>query len=162
MESVLKIKLDVSPEIERILDGQSKICNWLYNQLVQTANDLRTKYRKTQDPLVAQTLYTKYGLRNLIPGLKKQFPFLKSVHSEPLKNAALRLTSAIKDYQDSKRGRSQKKQCGWPKFRSWGKKWFSMKYTEPFVGYKLKESLLKLSLGKDEKGKQIRVSIRLA
>ena len=87
--SVVKIPLFATNEVEATLDGQSRICNWLYNQLLAKANLLRAEYVDTQDPEIGKTLYTERGLRNLIPQLKNDKPFLKVVHSSPLKNAAL-------------------------------------------------------------------------
>src|SRR6266700_5278244 len=77
MQAVVKIPLEVTPEQAAILDSQSKIANWLYNQLLEQANALRKQYRETQDKQVGLTLYTQRGLRNLIPGLKGKHPFLK-------------------------------------------------------------------------------------
>ncbi len=88
MRSAVKIPLLVSEQEAAILDSQSKIANWLYNKLLERANDLRTQYRASQDKEVGRTLYTERGLRDLIPELKEQHPFLKAVYSSPLKNAA--------------------------------------------------------------------------
>ena len=76
------------------------------------------------------TPYTERGLRNLIPGLKGKHPFLKVVYSSVLKNAALRLSKAIRDYQDGKHGR-RVNNVNWPKFRAWKRSWFSLQYDEP-------------------------------
>jgi len=130
----VKIALDVNEEQKAILDGQSKIANWLYNQLLERANVLRKQYRQTQDKAVGRLLYTERALRNLIPDLKRQHPFLKAVYSSVLKNAALRLSKAIRDYQDGKHGR-RANQVNWPKFRAWKRAWFSLHYDEPWKGY---------------------------
>jgi putative transposase len=105
MKSAAKIPLLVSEQDACILDSQSRIANWLYNQLLERANDLRQRYRATQDMRVGSMLYTERGLRNLIPDLKEEHPFLRAVYSSVLKNAALRLSKAIQDYQDGKHGR---------------------------------------------------------
>src|SRR5437667_143740 len=102
MRSAVKIPLMVTEQQAAILEGQSKIANWLYNKLLERANDLRKQYRETQDKEVGKTLYTERGLRDLVPALKVQHPFLKVVYSSVLKNAALRLSKAIRDYQDGK------------------------------------------------------------
>ncbi len=95
MKSAVKIRLLVEPQVEQTLDGQSKIANWLYNKLLETSLNLRNEYIKNQDKEVGFTLYSKRGLRDLVPELKVQAPFLKSVYSSVLKNAALRLSRAI-------------------------------------------------------------------
>ena len=159
--AVIKIPLNVSLESEEILDGQSRICNWLYNQLLDRANALRDEYRTTQNPEVVKVLYTERGLRNLIPSLKQEKPFLKVVHSSPLKNAALRLSNAIQTYQKSRKGKRKNKDTGWPRFRSWGRGWFSLLYDEPSKGYCLKGRSLILSLGKGIDQKQRYVSTLL-
>lgn len=159
MKYAIKIELLPTEEQAKILDGQSKICNWLYNHLLEKANNLRKEYKETLSEEVARTLYTERGLRDLIPSLKKEYPFLKTVHSKPLKNAAIRLSSSIQDYQRSRKGKRKGKKTGWPKYRKWKGKWFSLLYCESWNGYKLKDNRLVLSLGKDEGGKQLHLSI---
>ncbi len=143
-----------------ILDSQSKIANWLFNELLEQANALRKQYRETQDKQVGLTLYTERGLRNLIPGLKGKHPFLKVVYSSVLKNAALRLSKAIRDYQDGKHGR-RANIVNWPKFRAWKRSWFSLQYDEPWKGYALCGRTLTLTLGQDAAGQQLRVKLAL-
>jgi putative transposase len=161
MKSVVKIPLEVTPEQPAILDSQSKIANWLYNKLLEQANALRKQYRETQDKQVGLTLYTERGLRNLIPGLKGKHPFLKVVYSSVLKNAALRLSKAIRDYQDGKHGR-RVNIVNWPKFRAWKRSWFSLQYDEPWKGYVLCGRTLTLTLGQDAAGQQLSVKLALA
>jgi len=161
MKSVVKIPLEVTSGQAAILDSQSKIANWLYNKLLEQANVLRTRYRATQDQQVGLTLYTQRGLRNLIPGLKGKHPFLKVVYSSVLKNAALRLSKAIRDYQDGKHGR-RAHVVNWPRFRAWKRKWFSLQYDEPWKGYALSGRTLTLILGQDTSGKQLQVEVTLA
>ncbi|MCY0884764.1 MAG: transposase, partial [Firmicutes bacterium] len=110
--------------------------------------------------------YTERGLRNRIPALKQEHPFLRTVHSSVLKNAALRLSSAIRKYRKGRRG-ERAKRAGWPTFRSWKRKWFSLHYDEPWKGFRLDGRTLRLSLGKvlDEKTgkeKQAQVTAHLA
>jgi hypothetical protein len=50
--------------VVRIIEGQMKICKWLYNQLVQKANELRDRYVQAQDAEAGKTLYGTRGLRN--------------------------------------------------------------------------------------------------
>jgi len=160
MKVAVKIPLLVGEREAAILDSQSRIANWLYNKLLEQANALRQQYRTTQDPQVGRTLYTERGLRNLIPGLKEQHPFLKTVYSSVLKNAALRLSKAIRDYQDGKHGR-RKNQVNWPKFRAWKRGWFSLQYDEPWKGYTLTGRSLTLVLGQDATGKQRSLTLQL-
>jgi putative transposase len=161
MKSAVKIPLLVDEQEAIILDSQSRIANWLYNKLLEVANDLRTQYRTSQDPVVGRTLYTERGLRDLIPALKEQHPFLKTVYSSALKNAALRLTQAIRAYQDGKHGR-RAKAVNWPRFRTWKRSWFSLQYDEPWKGYELQGRTLTLSLGKDATGKQLKLPLTLS
>jgi putative transposase len=165
MKSVVKIGLEVTEAQAAILDSQSKIANWLYNKLLETANDLRQQYRAAPDQerrdQIGLVLYTERGLRNLIPGLKREHPFLKVVYSSVLKNAALRLSKAIRDYQDGKHGR-RANQVNWPTFRAWKRSWFSLQYDEPHKGYRLAGRTLTLVLGQDVTGKQLTIDLQLA
>jgi putative transposase len=148
MRSAVKIALEVTERQAVLLDSQSKIANWLYNHLLETANSLRQQYRSSQDKLVGKALYTERGLRDLIPEFKAQYPFLETVYSSVLKNAALRLSKAIRGYQDGKYGR-RARAVNWPTFRPWKRLWFSLQYDELHKGYKLSGRILTLSLGKD-------------
>lgn len=117
MKEILStISLDLHPDKKTALcvDDQSRKCNSLYNNLLEVANDKRQKARETGDKKALKILYSVYGLRNLVPKIKEAHPYLKSVHSSPLKNAALRLTGAIQDYDDSCKGRRKGKKIGWP------------------------------------------------
>lgn len=148
-EAVKTIKLQMLAQTQtfRSLDGQSKICNWLYNHLLEKGHILKQQFIASGDLGAAKVLYTERGLRNLLPMLKKEKPFLKSVHSSPLKNTALRLSQAIQAHQKSKKGKRAGKQVGWPKFRSWQANWFSLLYDEPNKGFKVNQNQLTLSLG---------------
>lgn len=156
------IKLELSGEESQflIIDGQSRICNWTYNHLLQLANDLKKQAIETSNFDEAKNIYTKRGLRNFLPSLKTPFPFLKSVYSSPLKNAALRLSSAIQGHQKGKKGK-RKSLSGWPKFRSWKAKWFSLLYDEPNKGYEIEGNTLRLSLGVDEADTRMTASFEL-
>jgi putative transposase len=136
------------------------MANWLYNKLLEHANALRKQYRATQDKAVGRTLYTEGGLRDLIPSFKTRHPFLKAVYSSVLKNAALQLSKAIRDYQDGKHGR-RKNVVNWPTFRAWKRNWFSLQYDEPWKGYALAGRTLSLVLGEDATGKQLRIELEL-
>lgn len=86
MRFALKMRLEVDEHTAAVLDGQSRIANWLYNHLLEEANALRQRYQETQDPDAARVLYTERGLRDRIPALKQEFPFLRAVHSSVLKS----------------------------------------------------------------------------
>lgn len=166
MRSALKMRLEVDKHTAAVLDGQSRIANWLYNRLLEEANMLRQRFRATQDADAARVLYTERGLRNRIPALKQEFPFLRTVHSSVLKNAALRLSRAIREYQKGRRG-ERAREVRWPRFRSWKRKWFSLQYDEPWKGFALRGRVLELSLGQvlnPESGgqRQVHVTVRLA
>lgn len=155
--SVVKIRLELSNEGEETLDGQSRVCNWLYNQLLDKASQLREQFRQTQDSEVGKALYTERGLRNLIPEIKKEKLFLKVVHSSPLKNAALRASASVQAYQKSRKGKRKGKKTGWPRFRSWGRGWFSLLYDEPNKGFRINGRQLTISLGMGKNRDQRRV-----
>ena len=157
--AVAKLRLEVDAATEAALDGQSRICNWLYNELLEVAGVLRARYRMDQDTEIGRVLYTERGLRNLLPDLKALYPFLNTVHSSPLKNAALRASDSIRRYQDAKHGRRKGQVVGWPRFRAWRGKWFSLLFDEPAKGFKLNGNHLRLSLGKGVDGKRRSVTV---
>lgn len=158
---VIKLQIEASDEVFRALDGQSRICNWLYNHLLEKANTLRQEFIQTGNTELVKTLYTERGLRNLLPSLKEGLPFLKSVHSSPLKNTALRLSQAIQARQKSKKGKRRGKEVGWPRFRSWQANWFSLLFDEPNKGFKVSEGILQLSLGMGGERKRQSLSFNL-
>lgn len=161
LNKVIKLELE-SPcnSPFQIIDGQSRICNWLYNHLLEHADGLKKEACQTGDFQQAKIIYSKRGLRNQIPALKGKNPFLKTVHSSPLKNAALRLSDAIQAHQKSKKG-LRKGVAGWPKYRSWKMDWFSLYYDEPQKGFKVNGNALTLSLGVDEHQKRLSVTFQL-
>jgi putative transposase len=144
-----------------ILDGQSRICNWLYNRLLEYANSTKSTALETNNLKLIETIYTQRGLRNLIPDLKKEHPFLKTVHSSPLKNVALRLSSSIQDHQKSKKGKRKGDVTGWPKFKAWQANWFSLLYDEPKKGFKVTGDILRISYGVDKNKKRLFTTFRL-
>jgi len=129
------------------------------NTLLEKSIQLRAEYIQTQNPETGKILYTERGLRNLIPILKMDHTFLKSVHSSPLKNAALRLSGWIQSHQKSKKGKRRGKITGWPSFRSWKESWFSLLYDEPYKEYKIVDNTLILSLGSGEENKRHSIKI---
>ncbi len=146
----LKLRLEVDTNNRSTLDGQSRICNWLYNHLLDQADQLKGEFKQGNKE-AAKTVYTERGLRNLIPKIKKEHPFLTVVHSSPLKNVALRLSSSIRTHQKSK------KKTGWPHFRAWKKKWFSLFYDEPNKGFSIEgdDLILSFGMGQDRKHRSI-------
>ena len=82
-----KIKLMTKKEQELQLDGQSKMCNWLYNQLFELVEE---DYKNEK----LKKLLNGRNLRDEVPKIKEKSPFLYKVHSSPLKNAAIRLKDA--------------------------------------------------------------------
>src|ERR1700730_6600399 len=111
---VIRVLVEADEEVLRSLDGQSRICNWLYNHLLEKANALKGEFIQTKNNDIVKILYTERGLRNLLPALKQECPFLKSVHSSPLKNTALRLSASIQAHQKSKKGKRKGEVVGWP------------------------------------------------
>ena len=162
MQANKAIELEITSDQEtlRSLDGQSRICNRLNNELLQRANEIKTAYKQTGDEYFVNMLYTKRGLRNLIPEIKKEYPFFNTVHSSPLKNVGLRLSASIQAYQKCKKGK-RKGSLGWPRFRSWKKSWFSLLYDEPGKGFKVEGSTLQLSLGRTSSGERRHLSFHL-
>lgn len=156
-KTVLKMQLFVDPASREVLDGQSRMCNWLYNHLLETTNVLKEKFKETKDPVIGKVIYSKRGLRNLVPKIKTEHPFLKCVHSSPLKNTALRLTDAIEKHQKMKKS----KHVGWPKFRSWKAGWFSLLYDEPNKGFFIQDGTLTISLGRGQDKTTRSLSVRL-
>ena len=53
----IKLETEVSEEAANTLDGQSRICNWLYNFLAEQALELKSTFIQSQDPVVARTLF---------------------------------------------------------------------------------------------------------
>lgn len=191
MRSAIKAQLVLTSEQEKILDGSSRICNWLYNFLLSHANDLKKEFKclsfekethriamfaalsraeiadseldtiENRIKEIIAIVYTERGLRDLIPDLKKQVHFLKTVYAKHLKEAGLRVAKAIQRYQAEKK--TGNKNFGWPKFRKWSQRWFSLYYDEPYKGYSidLKNKILTVTMGKSVEGKFIRLNLQL-
>ena len=142
-----KIEVDFKQEDIYILDGQSKICNWFYNQLLDACiKDY--KYNGN-----AKNLLSGRNLRNYGTTLKNEHKFLNTVFSSVLKEPSSRIKNAYNKFF--------KEGAGYPKYRSWKKKWFSLVFDEPNKGWEVKEDgkTLSVSLGNipnlpKEKGKQ--------
>ena len=129
-----KVQVFFTKEEELILDGQSKICNWLYNQLLAACQQ---DYKENNNAL---KLLEGRNLRNYSVSLKEKHPFLQTVFSSVLKEPSVRLKKA---YQSFFKGYTQ-----YPKFRSWKRKWFSLVFDEPNKGWEIQNN-----------GKQISISL---
>lgn len=136
-----KIEIVFDEKDTNILDGQSKICNWLYNQLLQvTIEDYKNGNQNK--------LLSGRNLRDFATKMKESNKFLYTVHSSPIKNTAVRLKESYTKFFS--------KNCSYPNFRSFKKKWFSLYYDEPNKGFKLLDSRnLRVTLGKNELNKQM-------
>ncbi len=142
-----KVPVFFTKEEEHILDGQSKICNWLYNQLLAACQQDDKENNR------ALKLLEGRNLRNYGVSLKEKHLFLHTVFSSVLKDPAERLVKAFQSFF--------KGHTGYPNFRSWKKKWYSLIYDEPNKGWALQRegTALSISLGNipnmpKEKGKK--------
>ena len=146
-------------DADRIL-GQSKICNWAYNNLLEAVRndyerfcDLSRMLEFTcaldgeADELLRERLglfnrlFGKYGIRDQLTGMKDAHVFLRLAHSSPLKNAALRLDASFREWRKKRDGG-----YGFPRFRSWAKDFFSLEYDER-KGWSAQGRTLRLSFG---------------
>lgn len=142
-----KMEVEFKQEDIFILDGQSKICNWFYNQLLDACiNDYKFNNN-------AKKLLTGRNLRNYGTSLKEEHKFLNTVFSSVLKEPSARIKKAYEKFFNG--------DGGYPKYRSWKKKWFSLVFDEPNKGWEVKEDgkTLSISLGDipgmpKEKGKR--------
>jgi putative transposase len=166
------VLLKIDAEASAILDGQSKIRNRLHNDLIDIVGDSikslsdikasnETDIDKSSELDLIRTLYTKNGLRDLVPGIKERHPFYKSVASSPLKNVARRLNRSIKNFQDSKTGKRKGPKIGWPKYKSWKKEWYSIEYEERGKGWSIENNELKLTFGVDKDGKRLSLNLQM-
>ena len=137
-----KIRVHFTKEVGPILDGQSRICNWLYNHLLDLAKEDYANGNNLK-------LMSDNNLRNLVPKEKKEHKFLSSVHAAPLKNAVMRLKESFQRFFKEKKG--------FPKFKSWKKQWFSLLFEEFNRGWRMdgKELQISLGLGEDRKRKSV-------
>lgn len=144
-----KTEIFFSEKDSLILDGQSKISNWLYNQLLDIA---------ICDYKDGNTLKLASGNNArdyMINTLKPKHPFLNTVNTRVTNNTAMRLATSYKNFFE--RGNK-----GFPKFKSWSRNWFSLQYSEIAErGVKIDNHDVKISLGKDEKGDRLYVHGKL-
>lgn len=101
-----KIELILDNKSKDILDSQSRMYSKVYNKLLELCiNDKENKHHY----LLGR------NLRNEVVNIKQLYPYLYSVHSSPLKNAALRLKLAYDNYFISL---NKEHKIGHPKFHS--------------------------------------------
>jgi putative transposase len=130
-----KIEVDFVKDSTYVLDSQSRISNWLYNQLLDACKfDYAENDNKKQ-------LLVDDNLRSLMVSMKDTHPFLRTVNSSPLKGVVDRLLDAYQRFFDGKNK--------YPKFRSIKNNFFSLIYDEPTKGWKIEEDgvTLHVSLG---------------
>ena len=99
-----KVEIEFKTEDKMVLDGQSRILNWLFNQLLSICQD---DYKKNNNGL---NLLSDRNLRNYVTQvMKKNHPFLNTVHSSPIKEVSARIKDA---YQRMFNGQNK-----YPRFR---------------------------------------------
>jgi putative transposase len=137
-----KIRLIISEEDKIILDSQSRMCNKLYNMLLERVVSNKEK---------GYELLKGRNLRDLVVQIKQEHRYFYSVHSSPLKNVGLRLKKSFDNMYKLKNA--------YPNYKSFSRQWFSLYYDEPNKGIKVKNKTIRISLGckLDEKGKKQRL-----
>ncbi len=134
---------------------------------IQRKKDKAGKVTETEvivsrEQQLLRIVYSENGLRDLVPVHKERHPFLKAVHSSPLKNVARRLSRAIRAHQDSKAGKRRGPKVGWPKFKSWKKDGYSLEYEEPGKGWSVENgNRLVLTFGTDREGNRLSMTLPL-
>ena len=155
----VRMALDVTPEAARILDGQSRIANWLWNDLLETCTTRKADLTAGTDTDTNLTyLYSRYAIRNAMVERKTTAAWLCSLHSSVTKNVAMRLRRAI---ADSRQEGNRAKPLAWPTYKRWSSDWFSLEYDEPNKGFHRNGRDLVLSLGRDADKKRLSVAVRL-
>src|ERR1700733_8606888 len=72
----LKLHIEVDAHTAGELDGQSRICNWLYNHLLEKSQQLKQEFKQSHNTSAAKTLYSKRGLRDRCQKKAKKLPVL--------------------------------------------------------------------------------------
>ncbi len=145
-----RTKVKTTKEQELVLDGQSKICNWVYNQFLEARIDSYNWFNKS---------YGYYDCNAYLPEFKDEHPFLKTVYSQVLKETLRVLDRGYANF--FRRVREGTEKAGFPHFKSWKRKWFPLIYPRD-KGYKLlDDKTVEIMLGKDEQGDQLRQVLRL-
>lgn len=142
-----KVEVTFSESDALILDGQSKICNWVYNQVLEACiNDYKNNENKLK-------LTCGYNSRDYFVDIIKPLnTFTKSVYAMVTAESASRVKQSFKQYFE--------RNCkGFPKFKSWKEQWFSLNYEKPnSQGVVINDKQITFTLGKDENGKQMHVT----
>lgn len=165
-----KVRIAADAEVLGYLDGQSKLCNWLWNRLKQAVESdlwlLRHGYgygvmtEELEAELLA-SIYSEIGLRNRVPGIKAAHPFLRLAHSSPLKNVALKMAKAIAAHRQSKAGKRPGPPVHWINFKSWARQWASIEYDEAGKGWDISQpGWLALTFGVRD-GERLKARVRL-
>jgi putative transposase len=145
-----KTEVTFSESDTLILDGQSKIINWIYNHMLDvTIKD----YNENNNAL---KLSSGYNCRDyFVDYVKPNNQFTKSVYSMVAAFAA----TSVKESFDKFFKRGNK---GFPKFSSWKENWRPLVYEAPNTqGVKIFGNQIRFALGKDENGKQMYVTGQL-
>ena len=131
-----KVETTFSRDEMLALDGQSRICNWLYNKLLDDCIDDYENHGNSKKLLMGR------NLRDYSVALKNDYSFLKTVYASNLKEVSARLLKSYDGFFKNRRG--------YPKHRSWKRKWFSLVYDDPNAGWEVSEDgrSIELSLGK--------------
>ena len=125
-----KIRLILAKEDELILDSQSRMCNKLYNMLLE---------RVIENKENGYTLLKDRNLRDEVVKIKQEHRYFYSVHSSPLKNTGLRLKKSFENIY--------KIHNEYPKYKAFSRQWFSLYYDEPKKGIKIKNKTISITLG---------------
>ena len=141
-----KIELVLNEFDKKIIDSQSKTLNYLYNLLLDKVEKEYKENNKSE-------LLNGYNLRNLIPKIKEEKPYLYTIHSSPLKNVALKLKQS---YQMFFKGINKH-----PHYLSYKKKFFSLYYDEPNKGIKVDGKKIRISLGKDINNNRLYINSKI-
>lgn len=145
-----RVKVKATKEQELVLDGQSRICNWTYNQFLEARINGYKWFKKS---------YGYYDCNAYLPEFKDDHPFLKTVYSQVLKETLRVLDKAYANF--FRRIREGAEKPGFPHFKSWKRKWFPLIYPRG-KGYKLlDDSTMEITLGKNEQGNQLRQVLSL-
>lgn len=125
-----KIEFVISKESKEMLDQQSKICNWLYNQLI-------TIIKKNNEMMTLSSLF------KLSNQLKKANDFLNSLEDSLLNNVIYRL---YKNYKALNR------EINKLNYNSWINNWYSLQFNKPNKHFKLlSKNQLLIYLGNNKK-----------
>jgi len=160
MYKCFKLQLCPTESDIAILESQSRIAHTLYNKLLDSVK-LEIDFFKTNNIKNKFNPFNSFDLRNQVPLIKKESPVFCTLYSSIAKNVSFRLSDGINRFLDCRKHPERyPNTVGFPKFRSWKRKgFFSMKYEDPMVGYKIKDNKLLLSFGKDIEGKRIKIEV---